>query len=122
MLIFSQMTKMLDLLEDYCGYRRYRYLRLDGQSTIMERRDMVEAFQTGTGPDAYFIFLLSTRAGGLGINLTAADTVIFYESDWNPTMDAQARRRTGHCEPPHAGRTARLRRVSAPPPPLQPSL
>jgi DNA helicase INO80 len=86
-LIFSQMTKMLNLLEDYCHYRKWRYLRLDGSSSIAERREMVTAFQTGA---EHFIFLLSTRAGGLGITLTAADTVIFYESDWNPTMDAQA--------------------------------
>ena len=87
-LIFSQMTKMLSLLEDYCRYRRYKHLRLDGSSTILERREMVEQFQARGGD--HFVFLLSTRAGGLGINLTAADTVIFYESDWNPTMDAQA--------------------------------
>ncbi|CAN4106608.1 unnamed protein product [Withania somnifera] len=73
-LIFAQMTKMLDILEDYMHYRKYRYLRLDGSSTIMDRRDMVKDFQHR----------------GLGINLTAADTVIFYESDWNPTLDLQA--------------------------------
>jgi DNA helicase INO80 len=87
-LIFSQMTKMLNLLEDYCRYRKWRFLRLDGSSSIAERREMVSAFQSPG--DTHFVFLLSTRAGGLGINLTAADTVIFYESDWNPTMDAQA--------------------------------
>ena len=86
-LIFSQMTKMLNLLEDYMNFRKYRYLRLDGSNTITERRDMVSDFQNR---DDIFVFLLSTRAGGLGINLTAADTVIFYESDWNPTMDLQA--------------------------------
>nr|XP_004236584.1 chromatin-remodeling ATPase INO80 [Solanum lycopersicum] len=86
-LIFAQMTKMLDILEDYMHYRKYRYLRLDGSSTIMDRRDMVKDFQHRND---IFVFLLSTRAGGLGINLTAADTVIFYESDWNPTLDLQA--------------------------------
>eukprot|EP00897_Mesotaenium_endlicherianum_P002362 jgi/Mesen1/2153/ME000152S01239 len=86
-LLFAQMTKMLNILEDYMNYRKYKYLRLDGSSTIMDRRDMVKDFQQR--PDI-FVFLLSTRAGGLGINLTAADTVIFYESDWNPTMDLQA--------------------------------
>lgn len=86
-LIFAQMTKMLDILEDYMHYRKYRYLRLDGSSTIMDRRDMVKDFQHRSD---IFVFLLSTRAGGLGINLTAADTVIFYESDWNPTLDLQA--------------------------------
>ncbi|XP_050384749.1 chromatin-remodeling ATPase INO80 isoform X2 [Argentina anserina] len=86
-LLFAQMTKMLNILEDYMNYRKYRYLRLDGSSTIMDRRDMVRDFQQRND---IFVFLLSTRAGGLGINLTAADTVIFYESDWNPTLDLQA--------------------------------
>ncbi|KAH9613368.1 hypothetical protein KSS87_004845 [Heliosperma pusillum] len=86
-LLFAQMTKMLNILEDYMNYRKYRYLRLDGSSTIMDRRDMVRDFQRRSD---IFVFLLSTRAGGLGINLTAADTVIFYESDWNPTLDLQA--------------------------------
>ncbi|KAG6552261.1 hypothetical protein Mapa_006111 [Marchantia paleacea] len=86
-LLFAQMTKMLNILEDYMNYRKYKYLRLDGSSTIMDRRDMVKDFQHRGD---IFVFLLSTRAGGLGINLTAADTVIFYESDWNPTMDLQA--------------------------------
>ncbi|KAM3338361.1 chromatin-remodeling ATPase INO80 isoform X1 [Capsicum galapagoense] len=86
-LIFAQMTKMLDILEDYMHYRKYRYLRLDGSSTITDRRDMVNDFQHRND---IFVFLLSTRAGGIGINLTAADTVIFYENDWNPTLDLQA--------------------------------
>ncbi|XP_024964128.1 DNA helicase INO80 isoform X3 [Cynara cardunculus var. scolymus] len=86
-LLFAQMTKMLNIIEDYMNYRKYRYLRLDGSSTIMDRRDMVKDFQHRSD---IFVFLLSTRAGGVGINLTAADTVIFYESDWNPTLDLQA--------------------------------
>ncbi|KHN45534.1 DNA helicase INO80 [Glycine soja] len=86
-LLFAQMTKMLNILEDYMNYRKYRYFRLDGSSTIQDRRDMVRDFQHRSD---IFVFLLSTRAGGLGINLTAADTVIFYESDWNPTLDLQA--------------------------------
>ncbi|CAI2165658.1 6377_t:CDS:10 [Funneliformis geosporum] len=86
-LIYFQMTRMIDLMEEYLSYRQYKYLRLDGSSKISDRRDMVEDWQTK--PDI-FIFLLSTRAGGLGINLTAADTVIFYDSDWNPTVDQQA--------------------------------
>ncbi|KAF2980018.1 hypothetical protein EK904_009452 [Melospiza melodia maxima] len=77
-LIYSQMTRMIDLLEEYMVYRKHTYMRLDGSSKISERRDMVADFQN------------STRAGGLGINLTAADTVIFYDSDWNPTVDQQA--------------------------------
>ncbi|XP_057438033.1 chromatin-remodeling ATPase INO80 isoform X3 [Lotus japonicus] len=86
-LLFAQMTKMLNILEDYMNYRKYKYFRLDGSSTIQDRRDMVRDFQHRSD---IFVFLLSTRAGGLGINLTAADTVIFYESDWNPTLDLQA--------------------------------
>ncbi|GAA5878549.1 hypothetical protein JCM3774_000103 [Rhodotorula dairenensis] len=86
-LIYFQMTRMIDLFEEYLAFRQYKYLRLDGNSTISERRDMVTDWQT---KPELFIFLLSTRAGGLGINLTAADTVIFYDSDWNPSNDAQA--------------------------------
>ncbi|GJQ68007.1 hypothetical protein Trydic_g10656 [Trypoxylus dichotomus] len=86
-LIYSQMTKMIDLLEEYMWHRHHKYMRLDGSSKISERRDMVADFQARTD---IFVFLLSTRAGGLGINLTAADTVIFYDSDWNPTVDQQA--------------------------------
>ncbi|KAG0143901.1 hypothetical protein CROQUDRAFT_716945 [Cronartium quercuum f. sp. fusiforme G11] len=86
-LIYFQMTKMIDLMEEYLSFKHYRYLRLDGNSTISERRDMVMDWQTR--PEI-FIFLLSTRAGGLGINLTAADTVIFYDCDWNPSNDQQA--------------------------------
>ncbi|XP_044313365.1 chromatin-remodeling ATPase INO80 isoform X2 [Drosophila rhopaloa] len=70
-LIYSQMTKMIDLLEEYMWHRKHRYMRLDGSSKISARRDMVADFQTRAD---IFVFLLSTRAGGLGINLTAADT------------------------------------------------
>lgn len=86
-LIYSQMTRMIDILEDYMYFRKYTYIRLDGSSKIADRRDMVADFQNRSD---IFVFLLSTRAGGLGINLTAADTVIFYDSDWNPTADQQA--------------------------------
>lgn len=86
LLIYFQMTRMIDLMEDYLVKKGYTYLRLDGSSKISNRRDMVRDWQTNDK----FIFLLSTRAGGLGINLTAADTVVFYDSDWNPTVDQQA--------------------------------
>lgn len=102
-LIFSQSTKMMDLLGEYMRHRRYRYVRLDGSTSLADRRDIVAEFQTN--PDV-FVFLLSTRAGGLGINLTAADTVIFYDSDWNPTMDEQAMDRAHRL-----GQTADLVRV-----------
>ena len=86
-LLYFQMTRMMDLIEEYLTYRQYKYLRLDGSSKIGDRRDMVMDWQTRSD---LFVFVLSTRAGGLGINLTAADTVIFYDSDWNPTVDSQA--------------------------------
>lgn len=86
-LIYNQMTRMIDLMEEYLQYRGYSYLRLDGSTNIATRRDLVHSWQTDP---SIFVFLLSTRAGGLGINLTAADTVIFYDSDWNPTVDQQA--------------------------------
>ncbi|CAD8141070.1 unnamed protein product [Paramecium pentaurelia] len=86
-LIFCQMTRMLDILEEYMLHKGYTYFRMDGQCQINDRRDMVNEFQQN---DKIFAFLLSTRAGGLGITLTQADAVIFYDNDWNPTMDAQA--------------------------------
>ena len=78
------MTKMMDILEEFFSFRKYSYYRLDGSTPIDDRRDMVSNFQH---KDEVFIFLLSTWAGGLGVTLTAADVVIFYDSDWNPTMD-----------------------------------
>lgn len=86
-LLYFQMTRMIDLMEEYLTYRNYKYCRLDGSTSLEDRRDTVHDFQTR--PEI-FVFLLSTRAGGLGINLTSADTVIFYDSDWNPTIDSQA--------------------------------
>lgn len=87
-LIFSQMSRLLDILEDYCYFRDYEYCRIDG-STAHE--DRIEAIDDYNAPDLdKFIFLLTTRAGGLGINLTSADVVILYDSDWNPQADLQA--------------------------------
>ncbi len=86
-LIFSQMTLMLDLLEDFLEHEGYRYERLDGGITGSVRQDAIDRFNA---PGAQqFVFLLSTRAGGLGINLATADTVIIYDSDWNPHNDIQ---------------------------------
>lgn len=82
------MTMILDILEDYCIYREYPYCRIDGSTDMSSRDSQIQEFMT-EGCDK-FVFLLSTRAGGLGINLTAADTVIIYDSDWNPQMDLQA--------------------------------
>uniref|UniRef100_A0A2K6LLM6 SNF2 related chromatin remodeling ATPase 1 n=1 Tax=Rhinopithecus bieti TaxID=61621 RepID=A0A2K6LLM6_RHIBE len=87
-LIFSQMTRLLDILEDYCMWRGYEYCRLDGQTPHEEREEAIEAFNAPNS--SKFIFMLSTRAGGLGINLASADVVILYDSDWNPQVDLQA--------------------------------
>ena len=87
-LIFSQMTELLDLLEDLLKFRDYKYLRLDGNTKSEFRPQLTEAFNAPNSE--YFIFMLSTRAGGLGLNLQTADTVIIYDSDWNPFADMQA--------------------------------
>ncbi|MCI4377369.1 hypothetical protein PGIGA_G00202870 [Pangasianodon gigas] len=87
-LVFSQMTKMLDLLEDFLDYEGYKYERIDGGITGALRQEAIDRFNA---PGALqFCFLLSTRAGGLGINLATADTVIIFDSDWNPHNDIQA--------------------------------
>merc|ERR1719486_912341 len=86
-LIFSQMSHLLDVLEDYLLYRQHLYERLDGSVTGIERQESIDRFQKD---DSIFAFLLTTRAGGVGINLMAADTVIIYDSDWNPMNDLQA--------------------------------
>ncbi|XP_014378456.1 chromodomain-helicase-DNA-binding protein 1-like isoform X2 [Alligator sinensis] len=85
-LLFSQMTQMLDILQDYMDYRGYSYERLDGSVRGEERHLAIKNF----GQQHIFVFLLSTRAGGVGMNLTAADTVIFVDSDFNPQNDLQA--------------------------------
>uniref|UniRef100_A0A8C1WBD3 Chromodomain helicase DNA binding protein 4 n=1 Tax=Cyprinus carpio TaxID=7962 RepID=A0A8C1WBD3_CYPCA len=87
-LIFSQMTKMLDLLEDFLENEGYKYERIDGGVTGGMRQEAIDRFNAPGAPQ--FVFLLSTRAGGLGINLATADTVIIYDSDWNPHNDIQA--------------------------------
>jgi len=89
-LIFTQMTKMLDVLERFLNYHGHVYLRLDGTTRVEQRQALMERFNEDT---RIFCFILSTRSGGIGVNLTGADTVIFYDSDWNPTMDAQAQDR-----------------------------
>ena len=87
-LIFSQMTKMLDLLEDFLEGEGYKYERIDGGITGTLRQDAIDRFNAEGAEQ--FCFLLSTRAGGLGINLYTADTVVIYDSDWNPHNDIQA--------------------------------
>ncbi|XP_042242639.1 lymphocyte-specific helicase-like isoform X2 [Homarus americanus] len=91
-LLFSQMTMMMDIIEDYLTLRpQYNYKRLDGTKKLEERQIDISEFNNTDSTD--FIFLLSTRAGGLGINLASADTVIIYDSDWNPQSDLQAQDR-----------------------------
>lgn len=87
-LIFSQMTRMLDILEEYMHSRSYAFERIDGTITGRIRQERIDAFNAPNSKA--FVFLLSTRAGGLGINLATADTVIIYDSDWNPHNDIQA--------------------------------
>lgn len=87
-LIFSQMVRMLDVLDDYLCLRRWPFQRLDGSTLSDARKRAIAAFNAPDSKD--FCFLLSTRAGGLGINLETADTVIIYDSDWNPQNDLQA--------------------------------
>jgi len=89
-LIFSQMTKMLDILGDYLNLKKIKFCRLDGSMQFMDRQENIDTFNKD--PE-HKVFLLSTRAGGLGINLTAADTCIIYDSDWNPQQDLQAQDR-----------------------------
>lgn len=90
-LIFSQMTRTLDILEDYCIFRGFEYCRIDGSTNATDREESMKIFNAPNSPK--FLFLLSTRAGGLGINLATADIVIIYDSDWNPQMDLQAQDR-----------------------------
>ena len=90
-LIFTQMTKVLDVLEQFLNIHGHRYLRLDGGTKIEQRQILTERFNND---EKIPVFILSTRSGGLGINLTGADSVIFYDSDWNPAMDKQCQDRS----------------------------
>lgn len=87
-LIFSQMTRVLDILEDYFRLLNYQYCRIDGNTDGESRDAQMDIFNAPNSEK--FAFLLSTRAGGLGINLATADIVILYDSDWNPQVDLQA--------------------------------
>lgn len=86
-LLFSQFTMVMDIIEVYLSDRRHRYLRLDGQTSVVERQSLIDKFDEN--PDI-FVFLLSTKAGGLGINLTSANVVILHDIDFNPYNDKQA--------------------------------
>ncbi|KAL7629608.1 swr1 complex component [Parahypoxylon ruwenzoriense] len=89
-LIFTQMTKVLDILEQFLNIHGHKYLRLDGATKVEQRQILTDRFNHDT---RILCFILSTRSGGLGINLTGADTVIFYDQDWNPAMDKQCQDR-----------------------------
>ncbi|KAK1936203.1 putative SNF2 helicase [Babesia divergens] len=104
-LIFSLMARMLDILEDYCRARGYPYFRIDGNTSGEDRDNQIASFNSPNSEVS--IFLLSTRAGGLGINLATADVVILYDSDWNPQVDLQAidrAHRIGQMKPVHVYR------------------
>eukprot|EP00924_Labyrinthula_sp_SR-Ha-C_P012648 augustus_masked-scaffold_10-processed-gene-13.51-mRNA-1 protein AED:0.18 eAED:0.19 QI:0/-1/0/1/-1/1/1/0/1786 len=89
-LIFTQMTKMLDILEIFLTQNGFVYCRLDGSTPIRKRQALMHKFNNDPN---LFVFILSTRSGGLGINLTGANNVVFFDSDWNPTVDLQAQDR-----------------------------
>ncbi|KAF3939812.1 hypothetical protein ABW19_dt0202639 [Dactylella cylindrospora] len=89
-LIFTQMTKVLDILEQFLNIHGHRYLRLDGATKVEQRQILTERFNND---NRILVFILSTRSGGLGLNLTGADSVIFYDLDWNPAMDKQCQDR-----------------------------
>lgn len=110
-LIFTQMTKVLDVLESFLNLYSYRYLRLDGATKTEDRQKIVERFNTDS---RIFCMILTTRAGGVGLNLTGADTVIFYDTDYNPAVDAQAQdraHRIGQTKPVHIYRLVSERTV-----------
>ncbi|KAK4548522.1 hypothetical protein LTR36_009432 [Oleoguttula mirabilis] len=90
-LMFFQMTQIMNIMEDFMRLRGFQYLRLDGSTKADDRSELLKQFNAPNSP--YFCFLLSTRAGGLGLNLQTADTVIIYDSDWNPHQDLQAQDR-----------------------------
>ncbi|KAK3089324.1 hypothetical protein FSP39_002728 [Pinctada imbricata] len=110
-LLFCQMTSLMSIMEDYFVYRSYRYLRLDGTTKSEDRGQLLELFNDKESP--YFVFLLSTRAGGLGLNLQAADTVIIFDSDWNPHQDLQAQDRAHRIGQKNEVRVLRLMTVNS---------
>jgi superfamily II DNA or RNA helicase len=109
-LIFTQMTRVLDIMEDYLDWRGIKHLRLDGSTKQTDRATLLETFCDDNSD--YHLFLLSTRAGGLGLNLQKADTVIIFDSDWNPQMDLQAQDRAHRIGQTKEVRVYRLITVS----------
>uniref|UniRef100_UPI0035901964 transcription activator BRG1 isoform X2 n=1 Tax=Myxine glutinosa TaxID=7769 RepID=UPI0035901964 len=110
-LLFCQMTTLMTIMEDYLAFRNFRYLRLDGTTKSDDRGTLLKMFND-TGSN-YFIFLLSTRAGGLGLNLQAADTVVIFDSDWNPHQDLQAQDRAHRIGQQNEVRVLRLCTVNS---------
>merc|ERR1719429_494701 len=110
-LMFCQMTQCMTIIEDYFNFKGYRFLRLDGMTKSDERADMLKVFNDKESE--YFIFLLSTRAGGLGLNLQTADTVIIFDSDWNPHQDLQAQDRAHRIGQKNEVRVLRLMTVNS---------
>lgn len=86
--LFSQFTSVLDILDDYCTMRGFKHCRFDGSTARAKRNHIVNQFNA-EGSD-FFVFLMSTRSGGMGLNLQTADTCILFDSDWNPQPDLQA--------------------------------
>jgi len=109
--MFCQMTQCMTIIEDYFNYKGYKFLRLDGMTKSDERAEMLKIFNA-KGSE-YFIFLLSTRAGGLGLNLQSADTVIIFDSDWNPHQDLQAQDRAHRIGQTNEVRVLRLMTVNS---------
>uniref|UniRef100_A0A8C1B7W5 SWI/SNF related BAF chromatin remodeling complex subunit ATPase 4a n=1 Tax=Cyprinus carpio carpio TaxID=630221 RepID=A0A8C1B7W5_CYPCA len=110
-LLFCQMTTLMTIMEDYFTYRSFKYLRLDGTTKAEDRGMLLKNFNDPSFD--YFIFLLSTRAGGLGLNLQSADTVIIFDSDWNPHQDLQAQDRAHRIGQQNEVRVLRLCTVNS---------
>ncbi|XP_056642766.1 ATP-dependent helicase brm-like [Diorhabda sublineata] len=110
-LLFCQMTTLMNIMEDYLIWRGYKYLRLDGMVKSEDRADLLKRFNAKDSE--YFLFLLSTRAGGLGLNLQSADTVIIFDSDWNPHQDLQAQDRAHRIGQQNEVRVLRLMTVNS---------
>ncbi|XP_071859810.1 ATP-dependent helicase brm-like [Bombus fervidus] len=110
-LLFCQMTQLMTIMEDYLNWRGFKYLRLDGATKAEDRGGLLKKFND-PGSE-YFLFLLSTRAGGLGLNLQAADTVIIFDSDWNPHQDLQAQDRAHRIGQKNEVRVIRLMTVNS---------
>ncbi|KAG7268595.1 hypothetical protein CRUP_011742 [Coryphaenoides rupestris] len=110
-LLFCQMTTLMTIMEDYFSYRNFTYLRLDGTTKSDDRAELLKKFNEKGSQ--FFIFLLSTRAGGLGLNLQAADTVVIFDSDWNPHQDLQAQDRAHRIGQTNEVRVLRLCSVNS---------